>query len=59
MKVKAIVVIVRNNSPLLSFDIEGESKYEVNRKVNTYVRNMRCTGLYSDKDTLIVEYPHD
>jgi hypothetical protein len=58
MKVKAIVVIVRDKLTH-SFHIEGDSKYEVNRQVNTYVRNMRCTGLYSDKDTLIVEYPHD
>lgn len=58
MKVKAIVTIVRNDCTH-SFHIEGDSKYEVNRQLNTYVRNMRDTGLYTDNDELIVEYPHD
>jgi hypothetical protein len=56
--VKAIVTIVRKDSTH-SFHIEGDSKYEVNRQLNTYVRNMRDTGLYADNDELIVEYPHD
>ncbi len=58
MTVKAIVTIVRKDSTH-SFHIEGDSKYEVNRQLNTYVRNMRDTGLYADNDELIVEYPHD
>ena len=58
MKVKAIVNIVRKDI-IHSFHIEGDSKYEVNRQLNTYVRNMRDTGLYTDNDELIVEYPHD
>jgi len=58
MKVKAIVTIVHKDITH-SFHIEGDSKYEVNRQLNTYVRNMRDTGLYTDNDELIVEYPHD
>jgi hypothetical protein len=57
MTVKAIVTIVRNGFTH-SFHVEGDSKYEVNRQVNAYVRNMRDTGLYSKDDQLIVEYPH-
>jgi len=58
MKVKAIVNIVRKDITH-SFHIEGDSKCEVNRQLNTYVRNMRDTGLYTDNDELIVEWPHD
>lgn len=59
MKVKAIVIVVKDNSTTHSFHVEGDSKYEVNRQINWYVREMRSDGLYSDKDQLIVEYPHD
>jgi hypothetical protein len=58
MTVKAIVIIARNGLTH-SFHIEGQSKYEVNRQLNTYIRNMRDTGLLTNDDQLIVEWPHD
>ena len=58
MKVKAIVTVVTDNATHTSH-FEGNSKSEVNREINAYAREMRMEGIYTDKDELIVEWPHD